>query len=509
MSDAATTWADLTAHLRQVELLGGLEQLLDWDLQTLMPPAGGTLRSEQSALVSRLGHRALVDPRVGAWLADLEAADALDAVQRAGVRVIRRAFDRATRVSDELVARLAHTRSDAFPAWVRAKEDSDFSVLQPHLERLVALTRERAEAIDPHRHPYDVLLEDSDPGTTVEQLRDTLERVRRGLSELLEALAAARPVAPLLGRWDLASQLNANREVAAALGYDFEAGRIDFAEHPFTVGLGSGDVRITTHLYEDDLLGGLGSTIHEAGHGMYEQGLPANRPGSFVGTAPSLGLHESQSRLWENFIGRSRPFCRWVARVLARHLGGSAPDAEALYRASNRVEPGAVRVMADEVTYNLHVIVRFELELALFEGRLGVADLPEAWNALYQEYLGILPPDDARGVLQDVHWASGAFGYFPSYTLGNLYAASLGAAMVAEIPDLWEQVEAGRFDAALGWLREKVHSHGYLLEAPDLVREAVGERDSVADLLDHLWARQGTLYGLERKHSPQDAATSR
>jgi carboxypeptidase Taq len=292
------------------------------------------------------------------------------------------------------------------------------------------------------------------------------------------------------------------------MGYDFDAGRIDHAEHPFSVGIGRGDVRITTHLDEQNLLAGLTGTIHETGHALYELGLPDEHPGTTVREAASAALHESQARFWENTIGRSRPFARWLGGLLARHFPGRAPSAETLYQAANRVEPGCVRMYADEVTYNLHIIVRFELELALFERRLPVRELPGAWNDKLRDVLGITPPDDAHGVLQDAHWADASFAYFPSYTLGNLYAASLGAAMSESVPDLWAEVERGSFAPVLGWLREHVHRHGHLLEAPAIVRAAVGDRDPVDDLLRHLWARHGELYGVAPASRDLSPATS-
>jgi carboxypeptidase Taq len=286
--------------------------------------------------------------------------------------------------------------------------------------------------------------------------------------------------------------------VAEALGYDFRGGRLDPAEHPFTSGHGPGDVRITTKIDPHDLLSGLGGTIHETGHALYEQGLPHEWAGTTASRPASFGLHESQSRFWENTIGRSRAFCEWLAARVAHCLPGVSVSGEALYRASNRVERGLIRTKADEVTYNLHIIIRFELELALFERTLTIADLPDAWNERYRSYLGVTPPDDAHGVLQDVHWSGASFGYFPSYTLGNLYSASLGAALEAEQPDVWQQVERGNFVPVLRFLRERVHSKGHLAEAPQIVREAAGERDHVDDLLAHLWNRHGRLYGVTR-----------
>ena len=448
-------------------------------------------------MLSRLVHARTTDPRIGEWLEDLEGGD-LTEVQAASVRVVRRGYDRIVKVPESLVVEISKASSRGFGAWVEAKKTNDFASFAPHLEGLVALKRQKAHAIDADAHPYDVMLETYDPGTTISDLRSMFARLRQGLVGLLDALRGA-PVMPKLDQaFDVRTQMALQRDVAEALGYDLARGRIDQAEHPFTIGLNPSDVRITTHLYERDLLGGLGGTVHECGHAMYEQGLPAHLAGTGLDSAASLGLHESQSRFWENFIGRSQPFFRWFHGQLKHHYPETTVTPEDLFRGANRVVPGAIRVTADEVTYNLHIIVRFELEVALLEGDLQVADLADAWNEKYRQTLGVTPPDDARGVLQDVHWSGGSFGYFPSYTLGNLYSASLGATLSRELSGLWETVEAGDFTPILSWLRASVHRHGHMTEAPDRIRAVVGERDSVEDLLSYLWSRHGQLHGVTR-----------
>jgi len=499
LSETTTAWTELTAHLTELETLGGVSALLAWDQQTNMPPAAGASRGKQLALISRMQHERLTDPRVGAWLDTLEASKTeLSPLQAAGVRNLRMRYDRSVKLSSDLVERFARAESDGFTAWVQAKQNNDFAAFAPNLQLLLDLTLEKTQAIDSSRHPYDVLLDDFDPGMTVAQLKPLFARLRDGLVQLLDAIAAAEQLAPVDELFPVAGQRALHAEVMAALGYDLQSGRLDPAEHPFTIGIAPGDVRITTHYYEDDLLSGLGGTIHEAGHGMYEQGLPVSFVGTGVRDAASLGLHESQSRFWENTIGRSQAFCNWLEAKVQHHFPDTGVTSADLYRGSNRVEPGLIRVAADEVTYNLHIIVRFELELGLLEGTIAVADLPDAWNARYQEYLGVRPPTDAKGVLQDVHWSGGAFGYFPSYTLGNLYAASLGNSMIKAIPDLWARVERGDFAPVLAWLREHVHSKAHLQDAPLIVADAVGERDAVEDLLTYLWGRHGALYGLTR-----------
>ncbi|AKF09904.1 carboxypeptidase M32 [Sandaracinus amylolyticus] len=493
-------WSALVAHLTEIETLDGVMGVLGWDEQTYMPKKAAELRGAQLALLSRLHHERTTDARIGRWIELLEGdrATASDPIRSACLRNLGRTYRREKRVPAELVDKLARARSEGFQAWIEAKKNADFARFAPVLQTLLDLSRRRAETIDEKRHPYEVLLEQYDPGTSVESLRSMFARLREGLVPLIEAISAQPQQPELGGGWDETKQWALSREVAAALGYDFDGGRLDPSEHPFSTGQGPGDVRITAHLDANDLLSGLGGTIHETGHALYEQGLPVAHTGTTVREAASYGLHESQSRFWENYVGRSKPFATWLAGVVKKHFPEKAQSPDAIYRASNRVERGLIRVQADEVTYNLHVVIRFEIELALFEGTLAVKDLPSAWNTKYREYLGITPPDDARGVLQDVHWSGAAFGYFPSYTLGNLYAASFGAAMQQAIPDLWARVERGDFAPILAWLREKVHAQGHVLEAPEIVRAAVGDRDHVEDLLAYLWGRQGAIYGVKR-----------
>ncbi|MGE0791266.1 MAG: carboxypeptidase M32 [Sandaracinaceae bacterium] len=493
-------FATLREHLARIETLESVMGILGWDEATMMPPRGAELRGAHRALLSEVGHGWQTDPRIAEWLEAL--APSKDPIERACVRNLGRTFERERRVDPKLVGELARAKSEGFATWLEAKPKADFARFEKPLTRLLELSIRRAEQIDPNRHPYEVTLEEYDPGTTVGDLRDMFARLRDGLTPLLHAIAE-RPTPPEYDRaFDKDGQYALHREVATAMGYDFRSGRLDHAEHPFTSGHGEGDVRITTHIYETDLIGGLTSTIHEVGHGLYEQGLPrelAGTPlaGTTVAHAASYGLHESQSRFWENFVGRSRPFAGWLAGRVAERFGGDV-DADVLHRALNRVERGLIRVQADEVTYNLHIIVRFEIELALFEGKLKVSELPEAWNARYAEMLGLRPENDAVGVLQDVHWSGGAFGYFPSYTLGNLYAASLANAMLEAHPNVMDEVAEGRFETILSFLRDRVHRHGHLLEAPEIIRAAVGERDHVEDLLSYLWDRVGTLYGVTR-----------
>lgn len=496
MTDANATWESVKQEIREVTLLYGANAALAWDQQTYMPPGAAVQRGEQSALLSRLVHERLTSAKVGKALDDLDGRVDDPTTQRA-VTLLKRDYQRRARIPASLVERSARAQAAGFATWMKARETQDFSVFAPSLEEHLAIARERAAAIDPDGHPLQVLMTDFDPGVSIDQLKGTFSRLQTGLSELIQAVADA-PDRSLGGTWPTAAQLAMHRTIAEKLGYDFQTGRLDLAEHPFTVPLSHDDVRITTHVYDDDLLGGLGGTVHETGHALYEQGLPKALAGTGLNEAASFGLHESQSRFWENAIGRSRAFFTWMKPLLDEHFPGNDASVDTLYRAANRIEPGLIRVKADEVTYNLHIIIRVELELALFEGELSVADLPEAWNDRYQRYLGISPGNDAEGVLQDVHWSGGSFAYFQSYTLGNLYAAAFNAVLREQHPDVDEQVARGDFSTILGWLRENVHQHGRLLDGADRVRAVVGERDYVDDLLGYLWDRHGALYGLSR-----------
>ena len=489
-----TAWESLSGRADELKTIEGLMALAEWDQQVMMPAGGAAFRGGQLAFLSGLHHDKLASADVGRWL---DAAEPEDEVQAAAVRNMDRAYQRAIRLPSELVTELARVRSDAFGAWVKAKEEDDFASFAPHLEKVFALTRTSIQHLRQPHHAtdYDVLLEQFDPGSTVADLDPMFDRLAAGTVELLDALDGREHPAGLQGSHDVGQQEALNQTVAGALGFNMKQGRLDASEHPFTIGLVAQDVRITTHLYPDRIVQGLTGTIHETGHGLYEQGLNlAPKP---IAEAAGFGLHESQSRFWENFIGRSRPFSRWLAKTSQQHLD-SPLDAERFYAQSNRVQRSLIRIFADEVTYNLHIIVRYRLERRILAGELPVADLPAAWNAEMEKVVGMAPPDNTQGVLQDVHWCSGAIAYFPSYTLGNLYAASLGVAIQEDIPQLWNQVESGEFGPTLEWLRDKVHKHGHLHDAPELMRRAVGERDHVQDLLDYLWGRHGALYGVSR-----------
>lgn len=492
-------WTNLTARVRELDALSGANAVLDWDQQTQMPEKAAENRGEQSALLQRLYHERFTAPEVGDWLAALRGS-ALDETQAASVRLLSRRYSRSVGLPTRLVEDLARARNDGFTAWVKAKAADDFSMFADPLQRLIDLTREQAErlATPDCAHPYDALLEDYDPGSTVALLQPMFDRLAGEIGTFLQAIDGLPQPASFADRLDVDGQKRLSQRVIRDLGFDTAGGRIDLAAHPFSTNLGIGDVRLTTRYDECDLLSGLGSTIHECGHGMYEQGLPNELHGTGLNAAASYGLHESQSRFWENFIGRSLPFFRYLVPRMQAIWPSLEVSPERLYAAANRVERSLIRVEADEATYNLHIIVRFGLELDILAGNLQARDLPEAWVERYRSIVGVVPGSAKTGVLQDVHWSSALFGYFPSYTLGNLYAASLSARMLEDIPAFWTHVERGEFSPILAWLRAQVHTKGHRKDGHPTFLDAAGGRDPVADLVAHLWSRHGSLYGVVR-----------
>jgi carboxypeptidase Taq len=505
-----SAYESLLAHGRETFLLGSTAALLSWDQETGMPKGAGGVRSKQLALLATLQHQRATDPRVAEWIAACEGDAELqaDGDAAANVRELRRDHARATRLPAALVAELAEVESQAQQAWSEARARSDFGSFRPWLERMVALQQHKADCLREGSvgganvgadARWDALADLYEPGMRADQLRALFAPLREQLVALRHRLeSGAAPDASFArAEIDEALQEAFVREVVAAMGFDFERGRIDRSAHPFCTTTGA-DVRLTTRFHRDNVLDALGSTMHEAGHGLYEQGLlPANL-GTPLGEAVSLGIHESQSRLWENHVGRSAAFWRWCWPVAQRHLGKACSDhsAASVFRAANVVMPSLIRVEADEATYDLHVMVRFELELALLSGDLAVADVPARWNALYRDYLGIDVPDDRRGCLQDVHWSCGLFGYFPTYTLGNLYAAQFVAAADRALGGLEPLLAAGDFTPLREWLREAVHRHGRRHPPAELCRLATGSPLSAAPFLGYLERKLAAVYEL-------------
>ena len=485
--------------------LKNVAQLLDWDQQTMMPPGGAPARAETVATVQKISHEMFVSDETGRLI---EAAEAHldgappDSDEASLVRVTSRQWDKARRVPAQLAADLARAASVGHQAWVLAREASDFAAFVPYLERNFELIRRYVDCFDSFDCAYDVLLDDYEPGgrtSDVARLFDELKGELRPMIAEVERHDDRVDDSLLYGDFPVDRQRQLVGWLLERMGFDRSAWRIDDAVHPFATGFSNRDVRITTRWDERFLPTSMYGAMHECGHGLYEEGIAQSLQRTPLGHAESLALHESQSRLWENMVGRGRPFCRVLAPRIAELFADrrSTLNGDSLYRAVNRVAPSLIRVEADEVTYSLHIIVRFELEQELVDGRLAIRDLPEAWNARHKEYLGVEVPDDANGVLQDVHWAAGLIGYFPTYALGNLIAGQMFERAHADLPDLEAQLAAGELSGLREWLREHVHRHGAKFSSSELLDRLVGGPIAVGPFVDYLKAKLGQVYELD------------
>jgi len=491
-------YSRLLALLKRAQTHETVYSLLAWDQQVNLPPGAAAQRGEQLALMAELHHAAGTTPEMGEALGELEAAKAsLTPDQQAVVREARRDFDRATRLPKELVTARAKHSSAAYHAWAKAKPANDFASYAPFIARHIELAKEEAACLGWGDRPYDYAIDLHDPGFTAERITGLFAELKAGLVPLAREIADSpvKPPQDLFRGFPVEDQRAFLQEVTAQLGFDYQHGRLDVALHPFCSGSGV-DVRMTTRYNPDEPLDSLFSSIHETGHGLYAQGLPAEHAGTALGEHAGMGMHESQSRMWENQVARGRAFWRFFEpkyreRFPSQLAGVSSDD---LYLAINAVSPTFIRVDADEIYYNLHIILRFELEQRLFSGELAVSDLPAAWAALSRELFGEAPPDDQHGVLQDVHWSGGAFGYFPSYTLGNMIAAQNWAAVRREMPDLEEDFARGEFGRLLGWTRTHMHEQGKRYPALELVERNTGAPLSPQPLLAYLRERYGELY---------------
>ena len=494
----------LLTVLHEVSDLGRARALLAWDERTKMPPGGAGVRAEQIATLTRLRHVRLGSDELGELLDRAEAG--LDSAPRDSfgasvVRVSRREWSKARRVPADLRAEIARVTSLAERAWEDARERADFAAFLPHLERVIELKRRYIECFEVE-HPYDALLDDFEPGMRTAELEPVLTRVRDGTVELLSEITS-RPqsvdASCLYGDFPVERQVELARQITARLPLQPGTWRIDETVHPFATGIGISDLRITTR-FEPGYVGtSLWAVIHEVGHAIYQNGIAAELERTPLCRSASLGFDESQSRLWENWVGRSRPFLAHIHPLLAEFFPErfAGTDREALYRAANRVQPSLIRIEADEVTYNLHIALRFELEVDLFTGRLAPADLPAAWAQRMSDYLGIEVPDDGVGVLQDAHWSAGSFGYFPTYTLGNVIAAQLWDLARAELPDLDEQLADGELEPLAAYLGERIYRLGGKLEPAELIVRVAGGPLDPEPLLRQLRQKFGEIYQLE------------
>ena len=491
-------YAELVSKLKRAHVLGTVNGLLGWDEQVNLPPDSADLRAEQLALMAELHHAAASDPRVGELLTQVEGRGGeLTPDQAVVVKIARRDYDRLTKLPAEFVREKARHSSKAFHAWAECKGKSDFAGYAPFIQKHLDLAKQEAAYLGYAAAPYDYMIDRHDPGMTAAVIDRLFGELQAGLVPLMREIVSspvkARP--EVFRGFPTEKQRAFLREVTERLGFNYRRGRIDVSLHPFCEGSGA-DIRMTTRFNEDFPLSSLFGAIHETGHGLYEQGTRLEHQGTALGQAVGMAVHESQSRLWENQVARGRAFWRFFERrfraTFAKQL--RAVTSDELYLAVNAVRPTLIRVEADEVTYNLHIILRFELEKRLFAGTLAVADLPAAWNQRAQELLGLTPPNDREGVLQDVHWSGGMFGYFPSYCLGNMMAAQLWYRALADLPGVEEDFARGDFSRLLGWLRRNVHEKGRRHDTQELVRVITGESLTPKHLLRYLGERYLPLY---------------
>lgn len=503
MTDHAATLKALRAQLAEVSLINGINAVLYWDQSTYMPNGGAAARGQQLSYIAQLSHQRFTDPALGKLLeALLPYAESLpaDSDEAALIRVTHREYTRATQVPLDLVAELSQHTAETYHVWVGARPENAFDRVQPYLEKTLELSRRYAECFAPFDHLADPLIDSSDYGMKAADIRTLFAELRAELVPIARAITEQAPAddAFLHQHYEPQDIEKFSLEVIKRYGYDFERGRLDRTAHPFAIRLNHGDVRITTRYPKNRLGDPLFSTLHESGHAMYEQGVNAAYEGTPLAGGASSGVHESQSRLWENVVGRSLGFWQHfypsLQSIFPQQLGNVSLDQ--FYRAVNKVERSLIRTDAYEVTYNLHVMIRFDLELQLLEGTLSIADLPEAWHARYQADLGVRAPDNRDGVLQDVHWYGGLIGgAFQGYTLGNILGAQFYAKALEAHPEITEQIGRGEFSTLHGWMRENIYQHGSKYSAPELIARTVGKID-IAPYITYLRNKYGALYRL-------------
>jgi len=498
-------YEELITEQKRVALLGSCGHVLGWDRETYMPRGGAEHRANQLSLLAGLGHQWGTSPRIGELLEQVEGTDLGDAdgAKAVNVREARRQFDRATKMPQKLVEEISRVTSLAQQAWIDARKEADFSKFQPWLEQIVSLKRDEAQAVGyGDGIPYDALLDEFEPGTTAAEVTAAFTPLREELVKLVGGIreSGVQPNHEILTRtYPQTAQAEFGTKVAAAIGFDFDRGRLDVTTHPFCSGFGPGDCRLTTRYDEHHFPGAFFGTMHEAGHGIYEQGLDPDAFGTAMGSSRSLGIHESQSRMWENFVGRSRAFWNHfysdAQSTFPDALGDTSLDD--FYAAINDVRPSMIRVEADEVTYNLHIMLRFEIEQPLIAGDLQPADVPSVWNEKFEQFFGIVPKNDSEGCMQDIHWSAGLIGYFPTYALGNMYAAQFFNAAARELGDLHTMFAKGEFEPLKNWLNVNIHQRGQQYRAPRMAEVVAGETLSHEPLVEHLNSKFKPLYRLD------------
>lgn len=506
----SSAYDKLTVLLRENEILKSVANTLSWDQETMMPEQGAALRADQLTLLSGMNHDRNTDPRLGDLLGEAENDSAIadDPIAQANLREVRRDYDLATKLPKSLVEELTRCSSMGMRAWKDARAKNDFAKFLPWLEKTFELNRRKAECLGVPEggELYDALMDTFEPGMTAKRTEEIFGPLREFtvplVQKVMDAKAAGKApsVDAAVRELPIDKQIEFTTRVTEAMGFDYDAGRMDASTHPFCQGMGPGDCRITNRYRANGWCDALSSGTHEAGHGMYEQGLPkAERFGQPLAESVSLGIHESQSRMWENQVGRSQAFWKWALPVARGIFGDTALDGigvESIFKASNLVEPNFIRVESDEVTYNLHIMLRFELERAMIKGDLACKDLPGVWNERIKNDLGLTVTEDRIGCLQDIHWSMGAVGYFATYTFGNLYSAQFWEAMGKDIPNREQQVESGDFSSILGWVREHIHQHGRRFSAGELCERATGKPLSSEPLMRYLEAKVQAVYGV-------------
>ena len=507
--DLFSNYEKLMEKTKEIAIFNSAQAVLNWDTETMMPPKAIGLRSQQLALLSGMQHKMETNPEIGALLEKIERHsnyDKLSAIQKRNIYLIRKNYDEQTKLPEELVMEIAKQRTIAVDVWKKAKAAKNFSMFRPELEKNIELAKKAAEIlmkVKKTKTPYDALIDIFEPKMTAEEITKVFDELREGLVTLIKKCETS-PKQPDVSFLKRRIPIDVQRKIAVALAetvlYDVTSknsgGRIDETEHPFTNGYYD-DVRITTHYFEDMFASSVFSVLHEAGHAIYEQDLNPDWMYQPVGTGCSSGFHESQSRFVENIIGRSREFWTYFLPKLKELAGKALSDVtlDKFVHAINQIKPSKIRVEADEVTYGLHIIIRFNIERDLFAGKITAKELPEIWNQSYKKYLGIKIENDSEGVMQDTHWASGYYGYFPSYTLGNIYGGQLLSAMEKDMPDWRKQLEKGSFKPAKQWLTEKVHKQGNLYDPPMLIKKITGKELTVKPYLNYLNEKCSKLYG--------------
>jgi carboxypeptidase Taq len=490
-------------YVREMGKLGAATALLHWDQQTYIPKKGYEGRAEVIGKLARMTFEMLVSPQMAEFIDELdrpEVKNGLSEQDRAMVRVLAKEHRRRKAIPPDLYEQFVVTTSKAQAVWQEARAKSDWGLFQPYLEKIVEFSRQFAELYGYEENPYDALLEDYEPGMTARELEGIIAKLREELVPFVRRLMeeGKRPRTDFLqGEFPVEKQKELTLRALRAMGYDFEAGRQDTTVHPFTITIGPGDVRVTTRFNPHDPLSALFGSIHEGGHALYDQGIAPELCWTGLDEGASMGIHESQSRTWENLVGRSRPFWQFFYPTMQELFPQFREvPLEDFYRAVNLVEPSLIRVEADEVTYNLHIMLRFELEEALLNRRIEVEELPELWNEAMKKYLGVVPPNAAKGVLQDVHWSAGYLGYFPSYMLGNLYAAQIFNTIKKEIPDLEGKIAQGELLPLREWLKEKIHRFGRIYEPKELLERVTGEGPNPGYFMDYTTTKFEEIYEL-------------